>query len=53
MLTKILARGGPAPGYLIIRYLKAVTLLAATPISLILGWLVPAAVRARGARSPP
>ncbi|RZU03557.1 signal transduction histidine kinase [Kribbella rubisoli] len=43
MLTKILSRGGPAAGYLIIRYLKAVTLLAATPISLILGWIIPGA----------
>jgi signal transduction histidine kinase len=43
MLTKILSRGGPAAGYLIIRYLKAVTLLAATPISLILGWILPGA----------
>ncbi|MFD7157386.1 sensor histidine kinase [Kribbella sp. NPDC059898] len=43
MLTKILSRGGPAAGYLVIRYLKAVTLLAAIPISLILGWLIPGA----------
>jgi signal transduction histidine kinase len=43
MLTKILARGGPATRYLFIRYLKAVTLLAATPISLILGWIIPGA----------
>jgi len=41
MLTKILSRGGPATGYLVIRYLKSVTLLAATPISLLLGWIIP------------
>ena len=41
MLTKILSRGGPAAGYLVIRYLKAVVLLAALPISLLLGWVIP------------
>jgi signal transduction histidine kinase len=43
MLTKILARGGPACAYLVIRYLKNVVLLAALPISVILGWLIPGA----------
>ncbi|MFI5713283.1 histidine kinase [Kribbella sp. NPDC051620] len=43
MLTKILARGGPASGYLFIRYLKGITLLAALPISLLLGWFIPGA----------
>ncbi|MFF0342038.1 histidine kinase [Kribbella sp. NPDC004875] len=43
MLKKILSRGGPAAGYLVIRFFKAVTLLAAIPISLILGWLIPGA----------
>jgi signal transduction histidine kinase len=41
MLTKILARGGPACGYLFIRYLRGIVLLAATPIGLLLGWLIP------------
>lgn len=41
MLKKILARGGPASGYLFIRYLKGITLLAATPLSLLLGWAIP------------
>lgn len=41
MLTKILASGGPASGYLFIRYLKGIVLLAATPISLLLGWVIP------------
>lgn len=39
--TKRLARGGPASGYLMVRYLKFVVLFAATPISLLLGWLIP------------
>ena len=43
MLKKILSRGGPAAGYLVIRFFKSVTLLAAIPISLILGWLIPGA----------
>ncbi|MGW7687002.1 histidine kinase [Kribbella sp. NPDC054772] len=43
MLTKILSRGGPAVGYLVIRYLKSITLLAAIPISLLLGWVIPGA----------
>ncbi|GAA2808486.1 sensor histidine kinase [Kribbella solani] len=43
MLTKILSRGGPAAGYLAIRFLKSVTLLAAIPISLLLGWIIPGA----------
>ena len=41
MLSKIMSRGGPAAGYLVIRYLKSVTLLAAIPISLLLGWVIP------------
>ncbi len=41
--TQRLARGGPASGYLMIRYLKSVVLFAATPISLLLGWLIPGA----------
>lgn len=43
MLTKILSLGGPACGYLFIRYLKAVVLLAALPISLLLAWIIPGA----------
>ncbi|MEV0289387.1 MULTISPECIES: histidine kinase [unclassified Kribbella] len=43
MLTKILSRGGPACGYLFVRYLKAVVLLAALPISLLLAWVIPGA----------
>lgn len=43
MLTKILARGGPASGYLLIRYLKNVVLLAAVPISLMFAWMIPGA----------
>ncbi|TCC02901.1 sensor histidine kinase [Kribbella soli] len=43
MLSKIISRGGPAAGYLVIRYLKSVTLLAAIPISLLLGWVIPGA----------
>jgi signal transduction histidine kinase len=43
MLTKIVSRGGPAAGYLVIRFLKSVTLLAALPVSLIWGWLIPGA----------
>ncbi|MDX6259590.1 MAG: hypothetical protein QOH84_1278 [Kribbellaceae bacterium] len=43
MLSKILARGGPASGYLFIRYLKGITLLAALPISLLVGWFIPGA----------
>ena len=43
MLTKILSRGGPAAGYLVIRYLKSVVLLASIPISLLLGWIIPGA----------
>ncbi|MEV6414437.1 histidine kinase [Kribbella sp. NPDC051718] len=43
MISKILARGGPACGYLFIRYLKGITLLAALPISLLLGWVIPGA----------
>ncbi|MFC9691593.1 histidine kinase [Kribbella sp. NPDC056951] len=39
--TQRLARGGPASGYLMIRYLKSMVLMAATPISLMLGWLIP------------
>ncbi|WP_112236950.1 sensor histidine kinase [Kribbella monticola] len=41
MLSKILTRGGPASLYLIIRYLKGITLLAALPISTLLGWAIP------------
>ncbi len=41
MLSKILTRGGPACLYLIIRYLKGITLLAALPISILLGWAIP------------
>ncbi|GAA3562379.1 sensor histidine kinase [Kribbella ginsengisoli] len=41
MISKILARGGPASGYLFIRYLKGITLLVALPISLLLGWFIP------------
>jgi signal transduction histidine kinase len=41
MLTKVLSRGGPAAGYLAIRFLKSITLLVATPISLLFGWAVP------------
>ncbi|TDO54081.1 signal transduction histidine kinase [Kribbella sp. VKM Ac-2571] len=43
MLKKILSRGGPAAGYLVIRFFKSVTLLAALPVSLIWGWLIPGA----------
>jgi signal transduction histidine kinase len=43
MLSKILTRGGPACGYLVIRYLKFLVLLAATPISLLLAWMIPGA----------
>ena len=43
MLTKILARGGPAARYLLVRYLRAVLLLAALPISLLLAWIIPGA----------
>ncbi|MGW6277470.1 histidine kinase [Kribbella sp. NPDC055071] len=43
MLTKILSRGGPAGGYLFIRYFKSVVLLAALPVSLIFAWLIPGA----------
>jgi signal transduction histidine kinase len=43
MLSTIISRGGPAAGYLAIRFLKSVTLLAAIPISLLLGWIVPGA----------
>ncbi|WP_405060482.1 histidine kinase [Kribbella sp. NBC_01505] len=41
MLTKRLSRGVSACGYLTIRYLKAVVLMAATPISVLFGWLLP------------
>ena len=41
MLTKILTRGWPACLYLLIRYLKGITLLAALPISILLGWAIP------------
>ncbi|QNE17569.1 sensor histidine kinase [Kribbella qitaiheensis] len=41
MLSKILTRGGPACLYLIIRYLKGITLLSAVPISILLGWAIP------------
>src|SRR4051812_8417609 len=43
MLSKILTRGGPACGYLVIRYLKFMVLLAATPIALLLAWMIPGA----------
>ncbi|GAA1130393.1 sensor histidine kinase [Kribbella jejuensis] len=43
MLKKMLSRGGPAAGYLVIRFFKSVTLLAALPVSLIWGWLIPGA----------
>jgi len=43
MLTKILARGGPAARCLLVRYLRAVLLLAALPISLLLAWIIPGA----------
>ncbi|GAA1569633.1 MULTISPECIES: sensor histidine kinase [Kribbella] len=43
MLSKILSRGGPAAAYLMVRFLKSVTLLAALPISLLLGWIIPGA----------
>ncbi|WP_427891222.1 histidine kinase [Kribbella sp. GL6] len=43
MLSKILSRGGPAAAYLVVRFFKSVTLLAALPISLLLGWIIPGA----------
>jgi signal transduction histidine kinase len=43
MVTNIWARGGPASGYLFIRYLKSVVLLAALPVSLLFAWMIPAA----------
>ncbi|RZT13573.1 putative sensor protein [Kribbella sp. VKM Ac-2569] len=42
MLTKILARGGRASGYLAIRYVRSLLLLLALPNALLLGWLIPA-----------
>jgi signal transduction histidine kinase len=41
MLSKILNRGWPACLYLMVRYLKGMTLLAAIPISTLLGWAIP------------
>ncbi|HET6988244.1 MAG TPA: histidine kinase [Kribbella sp.] len=43
MLTKIWARGGPASGYLFVRYLKAIVLLAVLPVSLMFAWMIPGA----------
>jgi signal transduction histidine kinase len=43
MLTTIMARGFPACGYLFVRYLKGIVLLAALPISLLIGWFIPGA----------
>ncbi|MEU8225440.1 histidine kinase [Kribbella sp. NPDC048915] len=43
MLTNILARGGPAVGYLFLRYLRAVLLLVAMPLAVLFGWIVPSA----------
>ena len=41
MLTKIWFRGLRASGYLVVRSLKAMVLLAALPISLLVGWAFP------------
>jgi signal transduction histidine kinase len=41
MLSKILARGGPASGYLFMRYLKGMILLVAMPLCILLGWAIP------------
>ena len=41
MLSKILSRGWPASLYLMVRYLKGITLLAAVPIGTLLGWAIP------------
>ncbi|TCC34369.1 sensor histidine kinase [Kribbella speibonae] len=41
-MTKILARGGRASGYLAIRYVRSLLLLLALPNALLLGWLIPA-----------
>lgn len=41
MLSKIVSRGGPAAGYLAVRFLTSIGLLVATPISLLFGWFVP------------
>ncbi|WP_350274669.1 histidine kinase [Kribbella sp. HUAS MG21] len=41
MLSKIVSRGGPAAGYLAVRFLKSIGLLVATPLSLVFGWFVP------------
>ena len=43
MLTRIWFRGLRASGYLVVRSLKAMVLLAALPISLLVGWAVPGA----------
>ena len=43
MLTKILSRGGPASGYLFVRYFKFVLLLVALPVSMLFAWMIPAA----------
>ncbi|MFI6830618.1 histidine kinase [Kribbella sp. NPDC050241] len=41
MLTKILSRGMPASGYLMVRFLKSLALLPTLPIGLLLGWIIP------------
>lgn len=41
MLTKILSRGMPASGYLMVRFLKSLVLLPTLPIGLLLGWIIP------------
>ena len=41
MLTKLLARGRPACGYLLIRCLKGFTVLTVAPLGILFGWLFP------------
>src|SRR5262245_340934 len=43
MVARLWARGWPACGYLFLRYLRNVVLLAAVPIGLLLAWMIPAA----------
>jgi signal transduction histidine kinase len=39
MLTKILSRGGPAAGYLAVRFLTGLGILVALPLGLLFSWL--------------
>ncbi|GAB2668800.1 sensor histidine kinase [Kribbella swartbergensis] len=39
MLTKILSRGGPACGYLAVRFVTGIGVLVALPLGLLLAWL--------------